>query len=121
MKEKIIYIDDISDAMQDGWDSPDLDFSNYEKLSRKIDYELMDLSRKLRAGIIDSLSYYKSNQLFVWSRSLKKSDAIQITSFQVLPNGDLIPNADQQITTYIELLHECAPIYSGAELHLFSV
>lgn len=117
MRTKKIIIRSIAPLLDEAWTSSN--FDKVDHLSRQIDFQLMELSRQLRAGFIDCLWYAFDAQIIVWTRSLKNNDTIQITSFDT--SGDsLIANHDFQASSYEELIRESPDIYQGVVVNTIS-
>lgn len=118
MSEAVIRLSNLSKTMDTAWET--MDFSVYDKKSKKIDFTLMELSRQLRSGLLDCVWFDNSYEKVVWTRSLKKKDAIQITSFS---QKYRTPNGDEQASDYKELLEitKRSGIYNGIELHTLTV
>jgi hypothetical protein len=114
MYETTRRIHSISNSLNEAWKT--LNFSNVQKLESKYNSIYMDLSRQLRAGLIDCVWFDDCSQKFIWTRSLKNKDTIQITSFS-RDNKNLIPNSDVQVESYKELLQN---IKYGVTLHILS-
>lgn len=114
MYETTRRIRSISNSLNEAWKT--LDFSNVQKVESKYNSIYMDLSRQLRAGLIDCIWFEACSEKFVWTRSLKNKDTIQITSFSQ-NKKILIPNSDVQVETYKELLQN---IKYGVTLHILS-
>ena len=118
MSETIFRLSNLSKTMDEAWET--MDFSVYDKESKKIDFTLMELSRQLRSGLLDCVWFDNSYEKVIWTRSLKKKDAIQITSFS---QKYKTPNGDEQASDYKELLEitKRSGIYNGIELHALTV
>ena len=118
MGETIIRLSNISKYMDEAWET--MDFTVYDRKSKKIDFTLMELSRQLRSGLLDCVWFENSYEKVVWTRSLKQKDAIQITSFS---HKYKTPNGDEQASDYKELLEitKRSGIYNGIKLHALTV
>lgn len=82
------------------------DFRKYEGQSRRNDTVYLELSRQLRARLIDCVYMKDGKHLMTLTRSLKEKDAIQITGYVYKEDGTLSAGYDVQATDYQTLLHE---------------
>lgn len=115
MIERTIRFRSLDSLSEKAWET--MDFTAYDKASKKIDFQLMQLSRELRAGTLDCVWFRSSHQRIVWTRSLKHKDTIQISSLDE-SGKKILANGDVQADTYKDLLRESAPIiYKGATVH----
>lgn len=114
MFESTKRIRSLSKALDKAWET--FDFSKVDKIESRNNSTYMDLSRQLRAGLIDCVWYDCSEGVISLTRSLKTKDAIQITSF-FHHNGTLVPSCDIQATNYKELIDN---IKHGVTLHILS-
>lgn len=114
MFESTRRIRSISKCLDDAWET--FDFSKVEKIKSHNNSIYMDLSRQLRAGLIDCVWYESHEGTISLTRSLKHKDTIQITSF-FHHNGTLVPSCDIQVNNYEELIDN---IHYGVLLHILS-
>lgn len=114
MIESTRRIRSISKYLDDAWKT--FDFSKVEKIKSHNNSIYMDLSRQLRAGLIDCVWYESNEGTISLTRSLKHKDTIQITSF-FHHNGTLVPSCDIQVNNYEELIDN---IHYGVLLHILS-
>lgn len=102
--DKIICVPSVKEALYKGWQSSDFDFSEYEEMEHQSYCIFAELSRQLRAGLIDCFWHELDSQLKIWTRSMKKKDAVQKTNF-LIAKSDYLPCNDIQIESYDELSH----------------
>lgn len=104
----------VSKALENAWKT--FDFSEVQKIESRNNSIYMDLSRQLRAGLIDCIWYKSPEGTISLTRSLKHKDTIQITSF-FHNKGTLVPSCDIQTNNYEELIDN---VHYGVTLHIIS-
>ena len=114
MCEKKIMFDSLDELNKKAWES--MDFTDYDKATKKINCKLLQLSHDLRNGKIDCVWYETGNQIISWTRSIKNRDTIQITYF--LQFKKLVAMSDVQVESESELFRESSFVYHGATLNI---
>mgnify|MGYP004699760091 FL=1 len=111
---KKIMFNSLDELNKKAWKT--LDFAEYDKEVKKINYKLLQLSHDLINGKIDCVWYETGKQIISWTRSIKNKDTVQITYFLQLKN--LVAMCDIQVKSENELFRESSFAYHGATLNV---
>ena len=96
------------------WHGTDDDVARLEKKEHKAFCIFAELSRKLRAGLINVFWYTEGRQILIWTKSLKKRGALQKTTL-LRSQNDITALMDEQIESYDDVKN-C--VNYGTKIHV---
>lgn len=94
-----IRVPSIKKDVEQVWHGTDGDVAKLEKKEHKAFCIFAELSRELRAGLINAFWYSEGRQILIWTKSLKKRGVLQKTTL-LRNKKDIVALMDKQIESY---------------------
>lgn len=94
-----IRVPSIRKDVEQIWHGTDDDVARLEKKEHKAFCVFAELSRELRAGLINAFWYTEGKQIMIWTNSLKKRGVLQKTTL-LRNKKDIVALMDKQIESY---------------------